>query len=156
MNEIVILNPVLIKWVVRVLMACMLCITSYLLFPDVWCLHDSCHIQPSSCSQNFTYHFDTRVGPKISASSYSSIAETLGIPTPVCLFFTDAPLEARAARTAGMQAVLVVRPGNARLNEEDLESFVTISTFMDVNFSSASKGALTHGESSKENEWYPN
>ena len=53
---------------------------------------------------------------KVEADSYSSIALSLGVDSASdVLFATDNPAEASAAREAGMEAALVVRPGNKPL-----------------------------------------
>jgi enolase-phosphatase E1 len=57
-------------------------------------------------------HFDTTTGPKKVADSYTAIAQALGCTPERILFGTDNPLEAVAARDAGMQVALFVRPGN--------------------------------------------
>lgn len=60
-------------------------------------------------------YFDTTTGPKKEAASYRTIAGALALPPEAIAFFTDNLDEARAARTAGMSAWVVVRPGNAAL-----------------------------------------
>ena len=65
-------------------------------------------------------YFDTSVGVKVESASYSDICATLGCGRSGAarvLFATDALPEAVAARAAGMQAVLTVRPGNNPLPE---------------------------------------
>jgi enolase-phosphatase E1 len=57
--------------------------------------------------------FDTAVGPKTSAGSYRRIAEALGCATNDMLFVSDVTAELDAARDAGCQVLLCVRPGNA-------------------------------------------
>ena len=61
-------------------------------------------------------YFDTSVGVKVEAGSYRDICATLGLGgaggAARALFATDSLAEARAAREAGMQVVLTVRPGN--------------------------------------------
>jgi len=59
------------------------------------------------------WFFDTRAGAKVDADSYRSIATSIGIATENILFLSDVTKELDAARTAGMQVRLVVRPGNA-------------------------------------------
>lgn len=60
--------------------------------------------------------FDTAVGPKTAAASYTDIALTLGVDSPSrVLFLTDALLEAQAARAAGLRVAVTDRPGNAPL-----------------------------------------
>lgn len=68
----------------------------------------------------FSCNFDTRVGMKQESHSYSSIAEQIGLsasPERV-LFLTDIWGEAWAAHEAGMDAILLVRPGNYPLPPE--------------------------------------
>ncbi|CAH2230622.1 jg19528 [Pararge aegeria aegeria] len=71
-------------------------------------------------------HFDTAVGAKQEAASYSAIAEKIGSKPDNVLFLTDIVKEAEAARTAGLHAVLVSREGNAPLPSEATESFTVI------------------------------
>jgi enolase-phosphatase E1 len=54
-------------------------------------------------------HFDTTIGAKIEAASYSSIARVIGYAPIHILFLTDAKTEAKAARLAGMDARLIDR-----------------------------------------------
>ncbi|MBX3168648.1 MAG: acireductone synthase [Candidatus Eremiobacteraeota bacterium] len=62
-------------------------------------------------------YFDTAVGPKGEAESYRKIAEQIGIG----LFATDVVAEARAAHSAGWQAVILNRPGNHPQPDHDFE-----------------------------------
>lgn len=60
-------------------------------------------------------HYDpTTVGPKTQAASYAAIKSQWSNQNQV-LFLTDNPTEASAALEAGMQCVLVSRPGNQEL-----------------------------------------
>ena len=56
--------------------------------------------------------FDTTTGPKNEASSYMQIAQSFGLPTSAILFISDVTRELDAARSAGMQTLLCIRPGN--------------------------------------------
>ena len=56
--------------------------------------------------------FDTAVGPKIATDSYCRISSVLGCETSRILFVSDASSELDAARAAGCQTLLAVRPGN--------------------------------------------
>ena len=56
--------------------------------------------------------FDTAVGPKTSEDSYRRIAQELGCATNDVLFVSDVVGELAAARAAGCEVVLAVRPGN--------------------------------------------
>ncbi len=56
-------------------------------------------------------HFDTKVGGKMDAKSYKTIAEKIGVTANKILFFSDTPAELKAAKEAGMQPLLVSRDG---------------------------------------------
>lgn len=47
-------------------------------------------------------------------------------------FFCQNIAEATAAHAAGMKTALVLRPGNPKLSDKDLETFLTISSFSDL------------------------
>ncbi len=58
-------------------------------------------------------YFDTAVGPKRDRKSYATIAREIGVdPARVC-FVSDILEECEAARAAGFQVRLAVRPGNS-------------------------------------------
>jgi enolase-phosphatase E1 len=56
--------------------------------------------------------FDTTVGGKTSVESYRRIADELGWPPDRLLFVSDVTTELDAARAAGCQTLLCVRPTN--------------------------------------------
>jgi enolase-phosphatase E1 len=58
-------------------------------------------------------HYDTTTGPKRDAASYQRIAADMQQPAARLAFFSDVVEELDAARSAGWQTLLVVRPGNA-------------------------------------------
>ena len=58
------------------------------------------------------WYFDTTTGPKADPESYRRIAAAMGIPAASVLFVSDIKAELDAARTAGMQTRLAIRPGN--------------------------------------------
>jgi enolase-phosphatase E1 len=68
-------------------------------------------------SSRIAAHFDTRTGPKREAASYAAIAASLGVVPGAVLFFSDVVPELDAAREAGCQTRLVVRPGNAPVSD---------------------------------------
>ena len=84
--------------------------------------------------------FDTAVGPKTSADSYRRIAETLGCATNEVLFVSDVVAELDAARTAGCEVVLAVRPGNAPQPDH---SYPVVRTFDEIDLLPAEAGS--HG-----------
>ncbi len=58
-------------------------------------------------------HFDTAVGAKRDPASYRRISEALVRSPGSMLFVSDISSELEAARSAGCQVALIVRPGNA-------------------------------------------
>jgi enolase-phosphatase E1 len=58
-------------------------------------------------------YFDSRIGPKIEAASYTAIAAAMQVDSQEVCFLSDAPRELDAARIAGMGTRLVCRPGTA-------------------------------------------
>jgi len=59
----------------------------------------------------FTDYFDTTIGSKTEASSYSAIARALGAKPSTILFLTDNPREVRAALEASIIAIQIARDG---------------------------------------------
>ncbi|PYS43408.1 MAG: acireductone synthase [Acidobacteria bacterium] len=74
-------------------------------------------------------YFDTTTGPKNEAASYQRIANTFGIPASEILFVSDVTRELDAARDAGMQTLLCVRPGN---HPQLSHTHKVITTFADI------------------------
>lgn len=54
-------------------------------------------------------YFDTRVGPKRDAASYSAIADRIGLPADAILFLSDVADELDAAADAGMETMQIAR-----------------------------------------------
>jgi len=63
-------------------------------------------------------NFDTNIGHKREAESYRKIAEALSLNAEDVLFLSDIPEELDAAREAGFETALTVRPGNAPLESD--------------------------------------
>ncbi|XP_024017934.1 probable bifunctional methylthioribulose-1-phosphate dehydratase/enolase-phosphatase E1 isoform X2 [Morus notabilis] len=75
--------------------------------------------------------FDTAVGNKRETRSYVEIAQSLGVDKPSeILFVTDVFQEAVAAKAAGLEVIVSVRPGNGPLPEN--HGFKTISSFLEI------------------------
>jgi enolase-phosphatase E1 len=72
-------------------------------------------------------HFDTRTGPKHASASYAAIAGELHVEPEEVVFFSDVVRELDAAREAGCGTRLVVREGNAQV--EDAHGHKVIDTF---------------------------
>lgn len=57
-------------------------------------------------------HYDTTMGPKQAAASYTQIAAQFGLAPRTIVFLSDVSAELDAAAAVGMLTVLVTRPGN--------------------------------------------
>ncbi len=57
----------------------------------------------------FSHNYDTRIGAKVSKSSYENIARDLGVPASSILFLSDMEGELDAAQAAGMQVIKLNR-----------------------------------------------
>ncbi|XP_068338795.1 probable bifunctional methylthioribulose-1-phosphate dehydratase/enolase-phosphatase E1 1 isoform X1 [Pyrus communis] len=75
--------------------------------------------------------FDTTVGNKRESSSYAEIVQSVGVDKPSeVLFVTDVFQEAAAAKAAGLEVIVSIRPGNGALPEN--HGFKTITSFLEV------------------------
>lgn len=70
-----------------------------------------------NCLQLFSGHYDTTIGSKREAASYSRIADDWGLAPGEIVFISDLAAELEAASAAGLKAVASIRPGNAPLPE---------------------------------------
>jgi len=70
------------------------------------------HTEAGDLKQFIDSYFDTTSGAKTAIESYRKIAESLRLPPREVLFISDVVRELDAARAAGMQTLLCVRPGN--------------------------------------------
>ncbi|XP_047335235.1 probable bifunctional methylthioribulose-1-phosphate dehydratase/enolase-phosphatase E1 1 [Impatiens glandulifera] len=76
-------------------------------------------------------YFDTTVGNKKETKSYVEISESLGVDNlSEILFVTDVYQEALAAKTAGFEVIISLRPGNEPLPEN--HGFTTINSFSEI------------------------
>lgn len=71
--------------------------------------------------------FDTKIGAKKEAESYARIAAASGVEPHEVVFISDVTAELAAARVAGMQTILSLRPGNHP--QEGGENFPCVETF---------------------------
>ena len=78
----------------------------------------------------FRGHYDTTTGPKRESSSYTAIAAAFALPPREILFLSDVPAELDAAKQAGLQTGLVLRPGNAPVKPDhghpEIRSFAEV------------------------------
>lgn len=83
----------------------------------------------------FNGHYDTTTGPKKDAESYRKIAAEYTCDASEILFISDVVDELEAAKQAGLQTVLSVRPGNAPVG--DVHGFATIESFSEIRLTAA-------------------
>ena len=69
------------------------------------------HSSAGDLSVFLQWYFDTTIGAKTDSESYRRIATTMAVRPGAILFVSDATHELDAARRAGMQTMLSVRPG---------------------------------------------
>ena len=74
-------------------------------------------------------YFDTNIGPKTDPRSYQRIAAAFELTAGEILFISDTDTELNAARSAGMETMFSVRPGN-RPVESPLHRTVTSFDFV--------------------------
>eukprot|EP00268_Persea_americana_P047061 TRINITY_DN4876_c0_g2_i5.p1 TRINITY_DN4876_c0_g2~~TRINITY_DN4876_c0_g2_i5.p1 ORF type:complete len:122 (+),score=15.71 TRINITY_DN4876_c0_g2_i5:1030-1395(+) len=75
--------------------------------------------------------FDTMIGNKRETRSYLEIFQSVGVDKPSqILFVTDVYQEAMAAKAAGLEVIISIRPGNAPLSEN--HGFNTIQSFSEI------------------------
>ena len=77
------------------------------------------HTEAGDLTHYIGDYFDTTVGAKGDAESYRRIANKLNAPAEAILFISDVVAELEAARNAGMQTRLSIRPGNQPQNDPD-------------------------------------
>jgi enolase-phosphatase E1 len=75
-------------------------------------------------------YFDTNIGPKTDPESYRQIANEFHLPAAKVLFISDMTAELDAAKRAGMQTLLCVRPGN--LPQPEKHSHSVIYSFSEI------------------------
>jgi len=75
-----------------------------------------------------THFFDTAVGPKRSPDSYTRIASAMALDPSHILFLSDVAAELDAARAAGWQVILTVRPDHFAPNPGGYEEACTFDT----------------------------
>uniref|UniRef100_A0A2M4AS03 Enolase-phosphatase E1 n=1 Tax=Anopheles triannulatus TaxID=58253 RepID=A0A2M4AS03_9DIPT len=92
------------------------------------------HSEQGNLLKYLTGHYDTKVGGKREKESYQSIVKNIDVLAEDALFLTDIVAEAKAAKEAGLNVVLLERPGNAELSEDDRKEFAVIKTFSDLSF----------------------
>ncbi|MGH9970468.1 MAG: acireductone synthase [Pyrinomonadaceae bacterium] len=88
------------------------------------------HTEAGDLSRFISNYFDTTVGSKTDVASYHQIAKALSLPETEVLFISDVVDELAAAKQAGMQTRLCVRPGNPEQKRPD--AYQIIHSFSEV------------------------
>lgn len=88
------------------------------------------HSSAGDLTQLISANFDTRVGPKTVSKSYEAIANEAGLETREILFLSDVVRELDAARAAGCATRLVIRGGNAPV--ENANGHALIRSFAEL------------------------
>jgi enolase-phosphatase E1 len=83
----------------------------------------------------FRGHYDTAIGGKKEAASYRKIADEFQRPAGEILFLSDILAELDAARAAGMQTALVVRPGNTPNQGSSGAAHSSVENFAQIELS---------------------
>ena len=68
-------------------------------------------------TEHLSAYFDTRTGAKRESASYTRIAEAMSVKPAEAIFFSDVVAELDAARQAGFATRLVIREGNATVED---------------------------------------
>ncbi|KAF3988955.1 hypothetical protein FT663_03064 [Candidozyma haemuli var. vulneris] len=92
------------------------------------------HVDVNGESKDLTSHisgyFDiSTAGYKQEKASYEKIVKEIGEEASKLTFYSDVTKEIDAAIEAGLEAVVVARPGNAPLTEEDVQKYIIIQSF---------------------------
>lgn len=107
------------------------------------------HSEQGDLLKYLSGHYDTKIGAKREKESYTSILKNIESSPEEALFLTDVYAEAKAAKEAGLNVVLLDRPGNSELSEEERKDFPVIATFSDLSFAAETKeenGGATNGK----------
>ena len=79
----------------------------------------------------FEGHFDTTVGSKLQAASYTAIADRIGLQAAAICFISDVTAELDAAAAAGMSTILRVASPTESLSHPAVTSFQSICVSTD-------------------------
>jgi len=82
------------------------------------------HNKYGDLASYISFFFDTQVGPKRAVESYLCISQQLKCRAEEILFVSDVLEEIHAARQAGFQTALCIRPGNATVNTMNVPGLI--------------------------------
>jgi enolase-phosphatase E1 len=89
------------------------------------------HTEAGDLTPFLRWYFDTHIGPKRDPESYRRIAGEAGHPAGAMLFVSDVSAELDAARDAGMQVRLAIRPGNPE--QPGVDQYAVVTTFDELS-----------------------
>jgi len=87
------------------------------------------HTDAGDLTRYIDQYFDTSVGKKIDPQSYLAIAANLSFDRSQILFLSDVVAELDAAKAAGIQTRLCIRPGNP---PQPASQYQSIASFADI------------------------
>jgi enolase-phosphatase E1 len=87
------------------------------------------HTESGDLTRYIDQYFDTSVGKKTEPQSYLAIASHLALYTPQVLFVSDVVAELEAAKSAGMETRMCIRPGNP---VQAASGFQSLTSFNDL------------------------
>ena len=90
------------------------------------------HTEFGNLLPQFNGHYDTTTGSKKDQASYAAIACEFDLPAGEIVFLSDVIAELDAARAAGMQTCLCIRPGNKPI--EPGHGHPAVSNFAHLEF----------------------
>lgn len=90
------------------------------------------HTAAGDLTRYLAGYFDTTTGPKREAASYAKIAAAMGRAPELVVFLSDVVAELDAARGAGMQTALVVRPGTMAAQAGGAHAHRHLESFAEV------------------------
>lgn len=88
------------------------------------------HTDTGDLTKFIDNYFDTIVGKKGEAESYRRIAAALSVDASEVLFVSDVTAELGAAKEAGMETLLSIRPGN--LSQANADRYTVIRGFDEI------------------------
>lgn len=89
------------------------------------------HTESGDLQSLFSGWFDTRIGNKREADSYTAIASALDVPASAILFLSDIGAELDAARDAGLQTVQLVREADGT---QPADGHAQVGSFDEIRF----------------------
>jgi enolase-phosphatase E1 len=87
------------------------------------------HTTAGDLTQYLSFYFDTTLGSKTDPGSYQNIAAVLESSMPETVFISDVTSELDAAKAAGLQTLLCLRPGN---RPQPTNTYESIRSFAEV------------------------